>query len=69
MWISRAAPTTRAEARPKAIPSTESAYAILDDREATVEFRRVGYDVGQTQRLMQAADLPPRLAERLAWGR
>jgi len=47
----------------------ESAYAILDDREATVEFRRVGYDVGQTQRLMQAAELPPRLAERLAWGR
>ena len=47
----------------------ESAYAILDDREATVEFHRVSYDVGETQRLMHAAGLPPRLAERLAWGR
>jgi predicted phosphodiesterase len=47
----------------------ESAYAILDDREATVEFHRVAYDIGETQRLMYAAELPPRLAERLAWGR
>ena len=47
----------------------ESAYAVLDDREATVEFRRVEYDIGQTQRLMHSAGLPSRLAERLAWGR
>lgn len=46
-----------------------SAYAILDDREATAEFRRVEYDIDRTQRLMQDAGLPPRLAERLSWGR
>lgn len=46
-----------------------SAYAILDDREAVAEFRRVGYDIGLTQRLMHEAGLPPRLAERLSWGR
>ena len=46
-----------------------SAYAILDDREATAEFRRVSYDIGRTQKLMQEAGLPPRLAERLSWGR
>jgi predicted phosphodiesterase len=46
-----------------------SAYAILDDREATAEFRRVEYDIGRTQRLMQQAGLPPRLADRLSWGR
>ena len=47
----------------------ESSYAILDDREATVEFHRVAYDIAETQRRMHALDLPPRLAERLAWGR
>jgi predicted phosphodiesterase len=46
-----------------------SAYAILDDREATTEFRRVAYDIARTQRLMTEAGLPPRLAERLSWGR
>ena len=46
-----------------------SAYAILDDREATAEFRRVPYDIERTQQLMHAAGLPPRLAERLSWGR
>jgi len=46
-----------------------SAYAILDDREATAEFRRVGYDIGRTQALMAVAGLPQRLAERLSWGR
>lgn len=47
----------------------DSAYAILDDREATAEFRRVPYDIGRTQRLMREVGLPPRLAERLSWGR
>lgn len=47
----------------------ESAYAILDDRGATVEFHRVAYDIAETQRRMQTLGLPPRLAERLAWGR
>jgi predicted phosphodiesterase len=46
-----------------------SGYAILDDRDATVEFRRIGYEIGRTQRLMLDAGLPSRLAERLAWGR
>jgi predicted phosphodiesterase len=46
-----------------------SAYAILDDREATAEFRRVEYDIPRTQRLMRERSLPPRLAERLSWGR
>jgi diadenosine tetraphosphatase ApaH/serine/threonine PP2A family protein phosphatase len=51
----------------------DAAYAILttgetpaDDR---VEFRRVRYDIERTQRLMREAGLPPRLAERLAYGR
>jgi predicted phosphodiesterase len=48
---------------------SSSAYAILDDREATAEFRRVTYDIGRTQKLMQKAGLPSRLAERLSWGR
>ena len=47
----------------------ESAYAILDDRDATVEFHRVAYDIAETQRRMQKLGLPPRLAERLTWGR
>lgn len=46
-----------------------SAYAILDDRDATAEFRRIAYDIGQTQRLMREAGLPPRLSDRLTWGR
>lgn len=46
-----------------------AAYAILDDRDATAEFRRVGYDIARTQGLMREAGLPPRLSERLTWGR
>jgi predicted phosphodiesterase len=49
------------------IPS--SAYAILDDGASVAEFRRVEYDIGQTQRLMREASLPQRLIERLSWGR
>jgi predicted phosphodiesterase len=51
----------------------QAAYAILDVGEAgaddTVEFRRVRYDVDRTQRSMHDLGLPPRLAERLAYGR
>ncbi|MCC6618539.1 MAG: metallophosphoesterase family protein [Chloroflexi bacterium] len=50
----------------------DAAYAIVDvDRsgQALVEFRRVTYDIARTQRLMQEAGLPPRLAERLLHGR
>lgn len=46
-----------------------SAYAILDDRNATAEFRRVSYDIARTQRLMRDLGLPSRLADRLTWGR
>ncbi len=46
-----------------------SAYLILDDRDATAEFRRVAYDIGRTQRLMREVGLPARLADRLTWGR
>ena len=44
-------------------------YAIYDMDEATVEFRRVAYDIGKTQRKMRAAGLPEYLAERLSYGR
>jgi predicted phosphodiesterase len=46
-----------------------AAYLLLDDHDATVEFRRVAYDIARTQRLMRDAGLPPRLSDRLTWGR
>jgi predicted phosphodiesterase len=51
----------------------DAAYAILDTEpdstEDVVEFRRVRYDIDRIQRLMRDAGLPPRLAERLSFGR
>ena len=50
----------------------DAAYAVLDldsGSESTFEFRRVRYDIDRTQRLMRDAGLPPRLAERLNYGR
>ena len=51
----------------------DAAYAILDlDGQAhadAISFRRVRYDIDRTQRLMGEAGLPPRLAERLSYGR
>jgi predicted phosphodiesterase len=51
----------------------DAAYAILttDGRgtDDAVEFRRVRYDVDRTQRAMRDLGLPPRLAERLSYGR
>lgn len=51
----------------------DAAYAILDTAPGgstdTVEFRRVRYDIDRTQRLMREVGLPPRLAERLSFGR
>jgi predicted phosphodiesterase len=51
----------------------QAAYAILDVGDGTdddtVEFRRVRYDVDRTQRSMRDLGLPPRLAERLTYGR
>ena len=46
-----------------------AAYAILDEAAATVEFRRVAYDIVAAQEKIYDAMLPPLLAERLAIGR
>ncbi len=46
----------------------EAAYAIWDTEAATIQFRRVGYDVGATQKQIRQAGLPAPLAERLAYG-
>jgi predicted phosphodiesterase len=51
----------------------DAAYAILDiggaGADDRVEFRRVRYDIDRTQREMLRLGLPPRLAERLSYGR
>ncbi|HET7676348.1 MAG TPA: metallophosphoesterase family protein [Candidatus Limnocylindrales bacterium] len=41
---------------------------LIDTEAATVTWRRVEYDVAETQRLMRQAGLPPRLIERLSHG-
>jgi diadenosine tetraphosphatase ApaH/serine/threonine PP2A family protein phosphatase len=46
----------------------EAAYAMWDTEAATIRFRRIGYDIGATQRQMLEARLPVPLAERLAFG-
>ena len=46
-----------------------TSYLLLDTDANVVEFRRLGYDLAETQRLMGEANLPPRLIERLSWGR
>lgn len=46
-----------------------AAYAVYDTAEATVTLRRVEYDVGATQKLMEAAGLPRSLVQRLSEGR
>ena len=46
-----------------------AAYAILNEAAATVEFRRVPYDITAAQEKIYDAMLPPLLAERLAIGR
>jgi diadenosine tetraphosphatase ApaH/serine/threonine PP2A family protein phosphatase len=46
----------------------QAAYAIFDDKEFSIHFKSVPYDVGQAQRRILAAGLPPYLAERLALG-
>jgi predicted phosphodiesterase len=50
----------------------DAAYALLTtggDGSDAVEFRRVRYDVDRTQRAMRDVGLPPRLVERLRYGR
>jgi predicted phosphodiesterase len=46
-----------------------ASYVIYDLDEATIELRRLDYDIPTTQAKIRAAGLPERLAERLASGR
>ena len=51
----------------------DAAYAILETGERpeddAIQFRRVRYDIDRTQRDMRQLGLPPRLVERLSFGR
>jgi predicted phosphodiesterase len=44
-------------------------YVVYDLDEGTIELRRLDYDIPRTQRKILDAGLPPRLAERLAFGK
>jgi diadenosine tetraphosphatase ApaH/serine/threonine PP2A family protein phosphatase len=46
-----------------------AAFLIYDDQARRVTFFRVEYDIRTCQEKIVNAGLPPRLAERLAWGR
>src|SRR5438067_12107330 len=45
-----------------------AAYALLEPKSGEVTFRRVGYDIAETQRRMRARKLPDMLADRLSLG-
>ncbi len=45
-----------------------AAFALLDVATATVDFRRVEYDIKETQRRMRERKLPEMLADRLTFG-
>jgi predicted phosphodiesterase len=47
----------------------KAAYVIYDMDEGTIELRRLDYDIATAQKKILDAGLPPRLAERLAFGR
>ena len=47
----------------------KAAYVIYDLNEGSIEIRRLDYDIGAAQRKILDAGLPPRLAERLAFGK
>lgn len=47
----------------------KAAYVVYDTLEATIELRRLDYDIAAAQKKILAAGLPQRLAERLAYGR
>jgi predicted phosphodiesterase len=47
----------------------KAAYVIYDLDEGTIELRRLDYDIPKAQEKILGAGLPPRLAERLAFGR
>ncbi|MDQ3326944.1 MAG: metallophosphatase family protein [Chloroflexota bacterium] len=46
-----------------------AAYAIVDDEQMHVVFRRVEYDIRETQSAMKAVGASPWLMERIAYGR
>lgn len=46
-----------------------AAYLVVDLDAGTADFRRVRYDIEETQRQMVDLGLPPRLVERLSYGR
>ena len=47
----------------------KAAYVIYDLQEGTIEIRRLDYDIRKAQEKILAAGLPPRLAERLSFGK
>src|SRR5262245_7738705 len=47
----------------------KAAYVIYDLNEGTIELRRLDYDIPKAQQKILAAGLPPRLAERLSFGK
>jgi predicted phosphodiesterase len=47
----------------------KAAYVIYDADIATIELRRLEYDIPKAQKKILDAGLPPRLAERLAFGK
>lgn len=49
--------------------NNKAAYVIYDLNEGSIELRRLDYDIPATQKKILAAGLPPRLAERLAYGK
>lgn len=47
----------------------KAAYVVYDMDEGTIELRRLDYDIATAQKKILDAGLPPRLAERLAFGK
>ena len=47
----------------------KAAYVIYDLNEGSIELRRLDYDIAKAQRAILDAGLPPRLAERLSFGK
>ncbi|MDB6025793.1 MAG: Metallophosphoesterase [Verrucomicrobiales bacterium] len=47
----------------------KAAYVIYDMDEGSIELRRLDYDIATAQAKILAAGLPPRLAERLSFGK
>jgi len=46
-----------------------AAYVLLDEEKRTIRLRRLRYDLAKTQGKILKSGLPPRLADRLAFGK